>query len=97
MCGFIRLRRPHKAPASARASAAARTRRRVRQNGTFAVTSLRGPMRLIADGTVDREGVSGLAARLGYTTRQLERRPQAETGAVHWPWPAHSAPRARGY
>src|SRR6202048_4475208 len=30
-------------------------------------------MRLIADGTVDREGVIGLAARVGYTTRQLER------------------------
>jgi AraC family transcriptional regulator of adaptative response / DNA-3-methyladenine glycosylase II len=38
-------------------------------------------MRLIADGTVDREGVSGVAARLGYTTRQLERLLQAETGA----------------
>jgi len=38
-------------------------------------------MRLIADGTVDREGVAGLAARLGYTTRQLERLMQAETGA----------------
>ncbi len=38
-------------------------------------------MRLIADGTVDREGVSGLAARIGYTTRQLERMLQAEVGA----------------
>ena len=38
-------------------------------------------MRLIADGTVDREGVTGLAARVGYTTRQLERLLQAETGA----------------
>ncbi|MGV0794546.1 AlkA N-terminal domain-containing protein [Mycolicibacterium sp. XJ1819] len=38
-------------------------------------------MRLIADGTVDREGVSGLATRLGYTTRQLERLLQAEVGA----------------
>src|SRR5258707_12421980 len=38
-------------------------------------------MRLIADGTVDREGVGGLAARLGYTTRQLQRLLQAETGA----------------
>jgi len=38
-------------------------------------------MRLIADGTVDREGVSGVAARLGYTTRQLQRLLQAETGA----------------
>ena len=38
-------------------------------------------MRLIADGVVDREGVTGLAARLGYTTRQLERLLQAEVGA----------------
>jgi AraC family transcriptional regulator, regulatory protein of adaptative response / DNA-3-methyladenine glycosylase II len=38
-------------------------------------------MRLIADGTVDREGVSGVAVRLGYTTRQLQRLLQAETGA----------------
>ncbi|KAA1250432.1 DNA-3-methyladenine glycosylase 2 family protein [Mycobacterium simiae] len=38
-------------------------------------------MRLIADGTVDREGVTGLAARLGYTTRQLQRLLQAEVGA----------------
>ncbi|BBZ21217.1 DNA-3-methyladenine glycosylase 2 family protein [Mycolicibacterium gadium] len=38
-------------------------------------------MRLITDGTVDREGVAGLAARVGYTTRQLERLLQAEVGA----------------
>jgi AraC family transcriptional regulator of adaptative response / DNA-3-methyladenine glycosylase II len=38
-------------------------------------------MRLIADGTVDRDGVSGLAARVGYTMRQLERLLQAEVGA----------------
>jgi AraC family transcriptional regulator, regulatory protein of adaptative response / DNA-3-methyladenine glycosylase II len=38
-------------------------------------------MRLISDGTVDREGVTGLAARIGYTTRQLERLLQAEVGA----------------
>jgi AraC family transcriptional regulator of adaptative response / DNA-3-methyladenine glycosylase II len=38
-------------------------------------------MRLIADGTVDREGVGGLAAHLGYTTRQVERMLQAEVGA----------------
>ena len=38
-------------------------------------------MRLIADGTVDREGVTGLARRLGYSTRQLERVLVAEVGA----------------
>ncbi len=30
-------------------------------------------MRLIADGVVDRDGVPGLASRLGYSTRQVER------------------------
>ncbi|MGW4485798.1 AlkA N-terminal domain-containing protein [Amycolatopsis sp. NPDC004368] len=38
-------------------------------------------MRLIADGVVDREGVSGLAARLGYSVRQVERQVRAELGA----------------
>ncbi|ADT98421.1 MULTISPECIES: DNA-3-methyladenine glycosylase 2 family protein [Mycolicibacterium] len=39
-------------------------------------------MRLIADGVVDRDGVGGLAARLGYTVRQLERVTQTEVGAT---------------
>ncbi|WP_329249951.1 AlkA N-terminal domain-containing protein [Streptomyces canus] len=38
-------------------------------------------MRLIADGVVDREGVPGLAARLGYSARQIERQLLAELGA----------------
>lgn len=38
-------------------------------------------IRLIADGVVDREGVGGLAARLGYSTRQLSRILHAEIGA----------------
>ncbi|MGW2488999.1 DNA-3-methyladenine glycosylase 2 family protein [Streptomyces sp. NPDC001606] len=38
-------------------------------------------MRLIADGVVDREGVAGLAARLGYSTRQVQRQLTAELGA----------------
>jgi AraC family transcriptional regulator of adaptative response / DNA-3-methyladenine glycosylase II len=38
-------------------------------------------MRLIADGVVDREGVPGLAARLGYTERHLGRLLHAEVGA----------------
>jgi AraC family transcriptional regulator of adaptative response / DNA-3-methyladenine glycosylase II len=38
-------------------------------------------MRLIADGVVDRDGVPGLAARLGYSERQIERRLTAELGA----------------
>jgi AraC family transcriptional regulator of adaptative response / DNA-3-methyladenine glycosylase II len=38
-------------------------------------------VRLIADGVVDREGVPGLSARLGYSRRQLERLLYAELGA----------------
>ncbi|NYH88464.1 AraC family transcriptional regulator of adaptative response / DNA-3-methyladenine glycosylase II [Actinopolymorpha rutila] len=38
-------------------------------------------MRLVDDGLVEREGVAGLAARLGYTTRHLGRLLSAELGA----------------
>src|SRR5215218_9034872 len=38
-------------------------------------------MRLIADGVVEREGVPGLAARLGYSPRHLTRVLVAELGA----------------
>jgi AraC family transcriptional regulator of adaptative response / DNA-3-methyladenine glycosylase II len=38
-------------------------------------------VRLVADGVVDREGVSGLAARLGFSERQLNRILTAEVGA----------------
>jgi AraC family transcriptional regulator, regulatory protein of adaptative response / DNA-3-methyladenine glycosylase II len=38
-------------------------------------------MRLVDDGVVDREGVAGLAARLGYTVRHLNRVLIAELGA----------------
>jgi AraC family transcriptional regulator, regulatory protein of adaptative response / DNA-3-methyladenine glycosylase II len=38
-------------------------------------------VRLILDGTVDREGVSGLARRLGYSARQLHRVLLAEVGS----------------
>jgi AraC family transcriptional regulator of adaptative response / DNA-3-methyladenine glycosylase II len=38
-------------------------------------------MRLIADGVVDRDGVVGLAARIGYTERHLNRILTAEVGA----------------
>lgn len=38
-------------------------------------------MRLIDDGVVDREGVEGLAARLGYSSRQVARVLTAELGA----------------
>ncbi|GAA3523632.1 DNA-3-methyladenine glycosylase 2 family protein [Nocardioides daeguensis] len=38
-------------------------------------------MRLICDGVVDREGVEGLATRLGYTSRHLSRLLTSELGA----------------
>src|SRR6185437_4866224 len=38
-------------------------------------------MRLIGDGVVDRDGVPGLATRLGYSVRQLQRMLLAEVGA----------------
>ncbi|RIQ25093.1 DNA-3-methyladenine glycosylase 2 family protein [Jiangella rhizosphaerae] len=38
-------------------------------------------MRLIADGVVDRDGVAGLAARLGYSERQVHRTLVEEVGA----------------
>src|SRR3954465_3191479 len=38
-------------------------------------------MRLIADGVVDREGVDGLAQRIGYTPRHLSRLLTQELGA----------------
>ncbi len=38
-------------------------------------------MRLIADGVIEREGVPGLAARLGYSPRHLTRMLKAELGA----------------
>lgn len=38
-------------------------------------------MRLIGDGVVDREGVPGLASRLGYTERHLHRMLTAQLGA----------------
>lgn len=38
-------------------------------------------MRLIADGVIDREGVTGLAGRLGYSTRHLTRVMTEELGA----------------
>ncbi|WAZ27243.1 helix-turn-helix domain-containing protein [Streptomyces cinnabarinus] len=38
-------------------------------------------MRLIGDGVVDREGVAGLAGRLGYSPRQVQRQLTGELGA----------------
>lgn len=38
-------------------------------------------MRLIGEGVVDRDGVPGLAAQLGYSVRQVQRQVRAELGA----------------
>ncbi|MFJ5886609.1 AlkA N-terminal domain-containing protein [Kitasatospora cineracea] len=38
-------------------------------------------VRLIGDGVIDREGVAGLAQRLGYSARQIQRQLTAELGA----------------
>lgn len=46
-----------------------------------AATAAGRAMRLIADGVVDREGVDGLARRVGYTSRHLTRILTAELGA----------------
>lgn len=53
-------------------------------------------MRLIADGVVDRDGVPGLAGRLGYTERHLHRMLTAEVGAGPLPWRGRSARRRPG-
>jgi AraC family transcriptional regulator, regulatory protein of adaptative response / DNA-3-methyladenine glycosylase II len=50
-------------------------------------------MRLIADGVVDRSGVTGLASRLGYSARQVGRLLTAEVGAA--PLALARAQRAR--
>ena len=46
-----------------------------------AATAAGRAMRLIADGVVDRDGVDGLARRVGYTSRHLGRILRAELGA----------------
>jgi len=62
-------RRPRQ-PASAPASAASRVPSRVADWDVRGNVAGRA-MRLIADGVVERDGVPGLASRLGYGERQL--------------------------
>ena len=57
------------------------TRRRAPRSGTSPPTWPGRAMRLIADGVVERDGVAGLARRVGYTTRHLDRVLVAELGA----------------
>ena len=57
-------------------------RRQPRCTGMEPASRSRGrAMRLVADGIVDREGVAGLAARLGYSERQIHRALSQEVGA----------------
>ena len=51
----------------------ARRHRPARRSGTSRADVVGRAMRLIADGVVDREGVGGLAGRLGYSERHLTR------------------------
>lgn len=74
--------------AAAAVSAGFRACRRCRPDVTPGSPAWRGrsdvvarAMRSVAEGVVDREGVSGLALRLGYSERQLHRLLVAEVGA----------------
>ena len=53
-------------------------------------------MRLIADGVVDRDGVPGLAAALGYSVRQVERQLRPSSVPVRSRLPEPSARRRPG-
>ena len=77
----------HPSPASAQA-AGYRACKRCLPDATpgspdwdVAATAAGRAMRLISDGVVDREGVEGLARRVGYTPRHLSRLLVAELGA----------------
>ena len=77
----------HASPASAQA-AGYRACKRCLPDATpgspdwdVAATAAGRAMRLISDGVVDREGVEGLAHRVGYTPRHLSRMLTAELGA----------------
>ena len=54
-------------------------------------------MRLIADGEVDRIGVTGLAARLGYTPDSWSAFCWPRSALARLRWPARSAHRPPGY
>ena len=87
-------------PASRRgsgpASGAAPTPVPALRSGTPAPTSSPAPCGSSQDGVVDREGVPGLAARLGYCARQIERQLSPSWARGRSPWPAPSARRPPG-
>ena len=76
-----RRRPPRSRPASAPVSAAAPTRRPGSPDWNWRADRVARAMRLIADGTVDREGVPGLAKRLGFSDRHLRRLLSEQVGA----------------
>ncbi len=53
-------------------------------------------MRLIADGVIDREGVGGLAQRVHYSERHLNRMLTEEVGPARWRSPGRSVPTRPG-
>ena len=72
---------PPSGPGSEPASGAGRTPRPARRSGTSGPTWSAGPCDSSPTGSSTGEGVPGLAARLGYSVRQLERLLLAEVGA----------------
>ena len=74
-------RPPPSWPASGPASAAGPTPSPGSPEWNVRADAVARAMRLIADGVVDREGVAGLAGRLGYSERHLHRLLVAELGA----------------
>ena len=53
-------------------------------------------MRLIGEGVVDRDGVGGLARRLGYSPRQLTGSSPRRSAQGRWHWHAPSGPKRPG-
>ena len=80
-CGSSRRRPPRRARASGPAGGAARTPCPGSAEWNVRADVVGRAMRLIGDGVVDREGVAGLAGRLGYSARQVQRQLTAELGA----------------
>ena len=81
MSHFTPAPRPRSAPAIGPASGAGRTPSPGSPEWNVRGDLAGRALRLIADGIVDREGVPGLARRLGYSERQLHRVLIAEVGA----------------
>ncbi len=79
MCVFTRARPPRSRTVFAPACGAARTRLRGRLSGWGGQTWPHA-VKLVLNGTIDTDGVPGLAKRLGYSERQLHRVLVSEVG-----------------